>query len=125
MKSSEMIYPECLKELDGIYIWSGDYSRDNKLRAILDRGVAQGLINLKDTKTDQQSGFIIECIKDYDSNEAEELLMMFIDDVYHMKTSRSSIKTVRAMSKFVNSDKVLQQHVNNSDSKAILKHRLT
>lgn len=54
---------------------------------------------------------------------AEELLMMFIKDAYNGKGSPTK-KTAIAMMNFVSSDNQLQAHVNASDWKSVLSHKL-
>lgn len=58
------------------------------------------------------------------SDEANELLMMFIADSYKSANGKPSKKTAIALMRFVNSSPVLQCLVNNGHHAAILKHKL-
>lgn len=58
-----------------------------------------------------------------DRGKANKLLMMFINDGYSAN-GKISKKTALEMMKFVSCDCNLQMHVNNSDRKSILNHKL-
>ncbi|AUR84294.1 hypothetical protein NVP1052A_65 [Vibrio phage 1.052.A._10N.286.46.C3] len=58
------------------------------------------------------------------NKNANELLMMFINDLYKSQTGRVSKKTAMAAMKFVNGDPELQRKVNIGDRKSILNHDL-
>lgn len=58
------------------------------------------------------------------NEEANKLLMMFINDTYRSHTGKISKRTALATMRFVENEKGLQHKVNIGDEKAILSHNI-